>query len=103
MWRVQNAVIWLMCFDLFEHFFKMCVGGIWLGAHYPAVTQRIIILAVGRAKHTGLSALHSYLCSEYILTRMGHIMLWFASLLAPLELLQRSIRDVARQKRCGQR
>lgn len=49
MWRVQNAAIWLMCFDLFEHFFKMCVGGIWLGAHCPAVTQRIIILAVGRA------------------------------------------------------
>lgn len=52
----------------------MCVGGKGLGAHFPAITQRRVVLAVGRAEHAGLTALHSYLCSKYIQTMMDHIM-----------------------------
>lgn len=80
----------------------MCVGGKCLGAHFPTVTQRRVTLAVCRAKHDRLTALHSYLCSKYIQTIMSHTMLWFALLLAAQELLQCSTEDVARQKRCGQ-
>lgn len=74
MWSVQNSLTWLMYFDLFECLFKMCVGGKYLGAHFPPVTQRRVILAVGRAKHAGLTALHSYLWSKYIQIMMGHTM-----------------------------
>ena len=42
---VLKTIKCVMSFDLLEHFFKMCEGGTVLGARYPTVTKRRVILA----------------------------------------------------------
>lgn len=98
-----ESVLNVMYFDLSEHSSKICESGTALGTHSFTATKRRINLAPsegGRAKHAGLTALHSYLCSKYIQTMMGHIMLWFVSLLTTLELLYCNSRDLARCCKC---